>query len=55
MLWERPAGNLAHGPLVACGTAAALLLGTAAVLRSLFAPAAQAASGGNTRGRRKQA
>lgn len=35
VLWERPAGNLRHGTLVAGGTAAALVLGVVAVLRAL--------------------
>ncbi|KAL4458969.1 hypothetical protein ABPG75_013834 [Micractinium tetrahymenae] len=39
--WERPAGNLQHGPLVAGGTAAALLLGVAVVLRALCRPLGQ--------------
>lgn len=36
--WDRPAGNLQHGPLVAGGTAAALVLGAVAVLRALWQP-----------------
>lgn len=39
--WDRPAGNLRHGPLVASGTAAALLLGVVAVLWALCGPSEQ--------------
>lgn len=38
VLWERPAGNLRHGTLVAGGTAAALVLGVVAVLWALCRP-----------------
>ncbi len=38
VIWDMPAGNLRHGPLVAAGTAAALGCGVAAVLAALFMP-----------------